>query len=88
MAGEPVAINGMDSTCLQNLFSVPYSLNEDVGKGKPSARSSIGKARGISRELFVYILKTLERGTIMSLHSTMRRAEKGHPRSQVLSMGK
>lgn len=61
MAGEPAAINGMDSTCLPNLFPVPYSLNEDVGKGKPSVRSSVGEACGISRELFVYIHKTLER---------------------------
>lgn len=76
MAGEPAAINGMDSTCLPNLFPVPYSLNEDVGKGKPSVRSSVGKTRGISRELFVYIHKTLQRGTIMSLHSVMRMAKK------------
>lgn len=68
MAGEPEAINGMDSTCLPNLFPVLYPLNEDVGKGKLSAWSSVGVARGISRELFVYIHKTLER-EIMSLHS-------------------
>ena len=61
MAGEPAAINGMDSTCLPNLFPVPYSPNEDVGKGKPSARSSVGEACGISRWLFVDIHKTLAR---------------------------
>lgn len=88
MAGEPAAINGMDSTCLPNLFPFPYSLNEDVGKGKPSARSSVGEARGISQELFVYIHKTLKRGTIMSLYSAMRMAKKGHRLSQVLSTGK
>lgn len=76
MAGEPTAINGMDSTCLPNLFPVPNSLNEDVGKGKPSARSSVGEARGISRERFVCIHKTLERGTIINLHCVMMMAKK------------
>lgn len=36
MAGEPAAINGMDSTCLSNLLLVLYFTNEDVCKGKPS----------------------------------------------------
>lgn len=36
VAGEPTAINRMDSACLPNLLLVLYFLNEDVGKGKPS----------------------------------------------------
>ncbi|CAG08324.1 unnamed protein product [Tetraodon nigroviridis] len=42
MAGEPEAINGMDSTCLPNLFPVLYPLNEDVGKAFASQKPPDG----------------------------------------------
>lgn len=53
MAGEPTAINGMDSACLPNLFHVLYFLNEHVGKGKPSPWLSDIWGCGISKGLLV-----------------------------------
>lgn len=63
--------NGIESACLPNLFPVPYALNEDVGKGRPS----VGEARGTSQELLVNIHKTLERGTVTTPHSATEEAE-------------
>lgn len=71
--------NGIESACLPN--PVPYALNEDVGKGRPS----VGEAHGTSQELLVNIHKTLERGTVTTLHSATEKAEKGHWKSQALS---
>lgn len=64
--------NGIESACLPNLFPVPYTLNEDVGKARPS----VGEARGTGRELLVNIHKTLGRGTVTTLHGATEEAEK------------
>lgn len=70
--------NGIESACLPNIFPVPYALNEDVGKGRPS----VGEARGTGRGLPVNIHKTLGRGTVTTLH---RATEEAGKRSRVLS---
>lgn len=68
MAGEPIAINGMDSACLPNLLLVLYFLNEDVGKGKPSPWLSAIWGCGISQELLVDNHKALERNNDHELY--------------------
>lgn len=70
MAGEPAAINGMDSACLPNLLLVLYFLNEDVGKDKPSPWLSDICGCGISQELLADNQEIPERNDNLGIHMT------------------
>lgn len=73
--------NGIESACLPNIFPVPYALNEDVGKGRPS----VGEARGTGRDSLSTFTKHWGEGQWRRCTEQQKRLGKGHWESRVLS---